>query len=281
VSKPDSDRIDPQLLAALIEGRLSEPRRSELLARLAKSPDDLALIADVATVSAEGQPSITPIADRGSRKRWRPGNLGWLAIAAAVVGVTTISVLQREATQERGLPPDLAFAFPSWRGSTRGDAVPIDSVALSWRVGTRLADLDAAIAARDSARVAEFAREIETLLSAASAGLASTVFGSIADSAGADSEQLERLAKLGRDGLTRRVDPRITSLATWMEETRIAAYGDTASVRRRAEENASRLRWLGESHPETAARIRGAIARGDWDSIKLTLGAMLDSLGRS
>ena len=276
MDRADGKGIDPELLAALIDGQVPEPRRTALLARL--SPDDLALVADVAAVRGE-TPGVLPIA-AAPRRRWRARHLGVLAIAAGIIGVTTLSLVQREAAREQGLPPDLAFSFPLWHDATRGALVPIDSVALSWRIGTRLADVDAAIAARDSVNVAKFAGELAALLTAANAGISAPIYRRMADSAALPRERLEQLAGDGRAGLTRRVDPRLVSLAQWMESTRIAAYMDTAGIRGRSPENDRRLADLALVNPQAASTIRNAIATGDWHTLRLTVAATLDTLGR-
>ena len=278
MTEPRSDRVDPEVLAALIDGKLAEPRRSEVLAQLARSSDDLALLADVAAVAREED--VTPAA-RVPRKHWGARQAGWLALAAGVVGITTLTLTRRD--ERRPLPDGISFAFPQWQAGTRGAGVALDTVALSWRVGTRVVDLDAAIAARDSARVTSFARELEGMLATASAGLSSSIFGAIAgrsDEVEAQHEELDSLARLGRQALTRRVDPEIVSLAAWLESVRIDAHGaEPASISRRPDID-QRIGELMLLAPSTAARLRDAIAARQWDDVRRGITAALDTLGR-
>lgn len=95
-------RLDPETLAALMEGRLSDEERARVLADLAESEADLEVLADAsiaaAALAVEKEVAKASPAQVRAGIRWKV----WLPLAAAVAGVALIpSLLDR--TRSGGL----------------------------------------------------------------------------------------------------------------------------------------------------------------------------------
>jgi hypothetical protein len=177
----DPTRLDPETLAAFMEGRLSEDERRRVLAELAESEADLEVLADAAIVAAafddedDGSgnaagesPGPTLVPDSTSSEdssEWAPipSRAGvrwklWLPLAAAVAGVALIpSLLDR--TQATGLGQyrlDLVALGPVAAPS----ALPVPAGGDAVRSGSASSDLVDALSptARSFRRGAAFAR---------------------------------------------------------------------------------------------------------------------------
>lgn len=306
--------IDPERLAALIDGRLGPREREAVLAQIAASSDEtVEVFADALAVtreleassSAEGLEALSPAVVRTWRgMRWRtPGGLA--AIAAALVAVvvvpTWLSTLDSEAAHDpgrfvralaevdRGLPVD--WDTQPW-GATRGAADALSPEARALRVGARMVDLELTARTGDP-RTAELAASVVALLEGIpGAAPAATEYRTLASADSAASpEQLTRLAERARRTAAPFVDRDYLKFGAWLEAARVAAaardtgfFGSRAS--REAVEEARKLRGL--SAPERAAvnslhatsglstRRRGT----DWDALGRTLTRMLGTLGR-
>jgi hypothetical protein len=274
-------KIDPEKLAALLDGRMNEADRRELMSGVANSPDDLALIADVAAMNREMHSEVTNISDtRTKRRPWLVRQRGWIAIAAGIVGITTLTMLGRR-DRPRPQPWPKGIDFVVWdktRGPSEGPR-PSSATARSWRVGARIADLDLAIAAHDSMRIRLFAREIRDLLEDHLLLGAQTYFARVADSAGADSRTLARLTRDARQLLGAPLDSHAGRLGEWVESARVAALrGDSAffttAESRRAAADLVSLDAPGAR--ELAAEINAA----NLAPLKDRLAALLETMGR-
>jgi hypothetical protein len=275
VPNPD---IDPEKLAALLDGRLPDAERQELLSRVADSPEDMALLADarIAMDDAVAAPTLTP-----QRRRWRVAHAGWMAAAAGIVAVVSVALLsRRDGADVLPLPANMPFAL--W-GAVRGGlaAPPSSDSARAWRVGVRLADLDAAIAAQDGARTADFAREIAALLNDGRFGLAWLSFETIADSAmqSARPARLRELSERGRRQLGPPLDTAVVGFARWAEEARFAArrantgfFQSPATTRGLSRLDA--LPW------DSVSALRSSVDASDWRRTEELLAGLLSSAGR-
>jgi len=146
----ESQRIDPERLAALIDGRLSESEAAVLRRQLAASDDaTLAAFADAVVVSRELDPAsgvqpsdVIPIRAGQSARRWTI-----LSTAAAAVIVAAIVLRFRtgdvyEPRQfARALPPTVSTTEGSVWGETRGLRTELSDRVLSARIGALLTDL--------------------------------------------------------------------------------------------------------------------------------------------
>lgn len=274
--------IDAEKLAALLDGRLSEAERVETLARLAKSPEELALLADVdAVVRAESvaatQPIIPISAARSARRPLRLPQSGWIALAAGIAAAAAFMVLPRRHSewQARGLPPDMDFAM--W-GVARGATPPPPSSdsARSWRIGALQSDLSAAIASGDGTRASRFASGIAALLADSRMSVAASYYRRIADSSTAGASRLESLARDGRQATETLLDPALLRLAAWTEKARIAAHQHDASLFK-IWETTRALAELRAWNASLATDVERHIAAANWVVLEATLAALLQN----
>jgi hypothetical protein len=83
-------RVDPERLAALLDGRLSGAERDAVLAQLGMSADDLEIMADAVAVESElaemaEPPSVVPVVSLAERRASKTRPVIWVAIAAGLV----------------------------------------------------------------------------------------------------------------------------------------------------------------------------------------------------
>jgi hypothetical protein len=232
--------IDPERIAALIDGRLGERERAELLARLAtSSDDDLESVADAVAVAREleGENAAAPAAVR-RRPSWRRPPGSWLALAAAAVGVVLAPAIwwstrgqdgagdpsrfARAITQaEGGLPA--GWDTHPW-GATRSAPAGLTPQARAVRVGARMTDLELAARAGDP-RTAELAGDVVALLAdVPGSGPATTDYRAVmmADPGG-PSERLTALVERARMSVTPIFDRDYLEVGAWLEAARLAA----------------------------------------------------------
>ncbi len=91
-----AERLDRATLAALIDGRLQGADRDAALSKLATSPEDLEILADVVAVSRELDGGVTDIRTFAERPRARrPPMMKWMSAAAAILVVASASLMLR------------------------------------------------------------------------------------------------------------------------------------------------------------------------------------------
>lgn len=183
----ESDRVDPERLAAFLDGRLESPEREQLLDQLARSPEAYSVFANAAAVKAELQtgagrpldPALAgPDATRHPRSwRWRvPGPIrrrpavGWTVVPALAAIIlllvvyaprggrepagTALALLDGQVLVEQGGEGAIEAALgeswhdPGWPVLRGGGGLQESSVA--FRLGTRLVQFEIAADARDS-----------------------------------------------------------------------------------------------------------------------------------
>ena len=257
--------IDPQRLAALVDGKLSLEDRTELLDRLGRSPEDLALLADVAAISREsGDAGVVSLEHRRMRGPWRQPRT-WLAIAAVAAGIALAPwYLMRGPDALAGLPD--GWNRDPWGGvrGAGGDAIPDEERAV--RVGVRLTQLDVSLAGGDTAG-ASLARDLARLIavvpgSAPTVSLLETAAASA--SAGNASEARDAVAD-ARDGVYVLLDSSRVALGAWAERARLAARAQnedffTSDDTRAALERAQSVPDAGgPASSSAAADLRGAM----------------------
>lgn len=307
---------EAERLAALMDGRLDPARRADVLARLAASDDDLAVLVDAASAlaaSGESQaeagdiPAVGAAGVRDARAARdvrvlrfpRRRALTWVALAAAVVAVLLVpyALLHRRATSG-SLPdaPALALATgvqlpPGWDanpwGATRGATEPLTAEARSVRIGARLSELALAVRARDSS-VARYAACIAALLDEvpAAAPIAS-MYRDIAQRPGADAGALQPLLERGYAAVQRLPNAELIRLGAWLEAARAAAAaGDTTFFRAAAtREITEGARASGALSPDARATLAtimtdAGAAPPDWRRVGTELTTLLGRLGR-
>jgi len=167
-----TDRIAPETIAALLDGRLQSVERERVLAAIAQSPELCELLADAAALRGESVLD-TPSLRRRPRRRW----LVALPVVAAA-SIATLLLLPR-VSRAPTHPSRLADAVlesssnlddlrrrmrsewidPPW-AVTRGDETVHSDQGRAFRAGVRAFDLEAAARLGDSAAVSRLAAEL-------------------------------------------------------------------------------------------------------------------------
>jgi anti-sigma factor RsiW len=255
MTKPE---IDPERIAALLDGRLSGHEREVLLSELASSPEQLALLADASMIAQElrlnsSSPDSGPAADnrdgvrrlvateaaapqpsliKARQRRWTPA---WsAAVAAALLIVIAPWVLRRAGFRSESAAPggsSIARVEPSipvgWDGTpwsvTRGASAALTPKARAVRVGARLADLELTIVAGDSAARGIVDDVIALVEGVPLSGSVTQVYEALRDSIGVAPSQLTPLVQRGYDGVSALLGRSDVALGTWLETARIAA----------------------------------------------------------
>jgi len=311
-------RIDPEQVAALLDGRLDEQRRTELLACIAASEEGLDVLADTAAVLRElegpcdaedsegtepaslpGDGGIIPLHPPFRRRRWPVRR--WAALAAALAAVALVPVLWsrlhtpdprdpgRPITllAETGVPGlPAGWSERPWR-LVRGSAASLVPEARAARLGALQVDLELAVGARDSAAASQLVGEIETLLADVPAsGPVMDEYRVVARRIGEPPARLAGALAEARTGMAVLAGEERVALGAWAEAGRVAAsLRDVAFFRDRATraafEWAASLPSLGEPARTAAERIRSATrAEGapDWGTLEHDLSVLLTDL---
>jgi hypothetical protein len=300
----DSD-IEPERIAALLDGKVGEEERAELLRMLAVSrsfheltetaavlreleefPADAASVHDALAVSPPIRPPGGPERAPPSMVRGRRWRRRWAALASVAALVLLAPLVWRAAAggadvgtpasllafRDAGLPANWTADRP-WP-ATLGEAASLTPTARAVRAGALHTDL--LLGTGDTAQVARLRAEMSTLLSGVegAAGLNQAYsatgqeVGQALASAGAALEQL-----LGPDEVR---------WGAWLEAARIAAVRrDAAFFRVRASraalDRAARLASLPAAVRTRAGSVRNAIdtAPPDWPALSRELNRLL------
>lgn len=232
-------KIDPEQLAALLDGRLDDATRADVLSRLAASQDDVELFADAAAIMGEVSPAPAPAhpapTDLPRVARWPARR--WLTLAAGIAGIAIWLTLRARTgqlgsdephqllasldTRARGLPPN-------WDGApwvaTRGIAPPLTPDARAARLGAALTDLTLASQSHDP-RAPSISESIAALLIDIPGGApAAALYHQVARLLSADSTAAAApLISQGWQSVTQLTDAPHLRLGAWLEAARIAA----------------------------------------------------------
>jgi hypothetical protein len=278
-----NDPVDPETLAALLDGTLSSEERARVLARIAKSEREYEALVETAALVGElnANPTVAapvspvalvrdPIAPPATRKRsWRrPTLVGPIVVAASLALVMVLrtktasgpdaplfAVIESAAGTER-IPVD----WPRTRGTS--DNIPPE--ALSFRLGALFTDLDLAIAASDSASSRAISSELAAL-AATIPSAASTVLRirAVADRGPAGTSADER-RKLADNLRTLNANAPWFDLGAWTQAARHAAHAGRAEFFRpdgSAIAELNRVLAEVERSPSGDATVRGAVQR--------------------
>ena len=301
--------IDPERLAALLDGRVTGRERAELLARLAADGEALEAYADALAVTdeleredeaagaeAEGA-RVLPFRP-ARRQAWRPGPRLALAasLAAVAVGVTAWGLVRGRGGDDDpgryaallgrpGLPAGWDAA--PWTAARAPDET-LDPRARAVRVGARITDLEAAAAARDSLAARQAAADVGALLGALpAAGPATSVYDELRRRAGEPATALAPLRERGRRTAARLAGEDGVALGAWAEAARLAASRrEEGFFRTRATRDALERAAGDAALPppalEAAKRIRAALAASiapDWGAMEREATRMLAAAG--
>jgi len=249
------ERIDPETLAAFLDGTLS-PRERERLLRVAAQGGEAyeelieaqALLYDgVAGVETTPAPvsvsSDVPLKDRfAMRTRWWSRGAVWtLGAFLAAASVAGIVVLQRRAASPDLSPtrgtvrhvmalaadtnPDSAFGT-GWHqidwSITRGPAQSVSDGVYAFRLGVRFVDLAVALSSNDTSARRMLGETLVALASNAETG--SSVAMRIEAMAGADKRPtIEEVSSVGNDLRSLVAHPAAYDAAVWTESARAGA----------------------------------------------------------
>lgn len=154
----DPQPIDPDRLAALIDGRLSDSEAAAVRRQLANADEvTLAAFADAVAVSreltAESEPAVVAIESKPKRAKHR-----WVIPAAAAAAAAIVAVMAWGPTRRAYPPAAYAEVLPTtvkqsdgpvW-GRTRGTGDGLTVRARAARIGAVLVDLEVDVARGDS-----------------------------------------------------------------------------------------------------------------------------------
>jgi hypothetical protein len=258
----DPQRIDPERLAALLDGKLSEHEAASVRAELASAGDDsIAAYADAVAIAAEMGTGATPVIELHQRRRFRwqiPATLAAAAVALIVVN-------NRLSSSRSYAPAQFALALsassnatiePAW-SVTRGADDQIASGVQAVRLGALLTDLEVTSARGDTAAVraqtAALARVLESL--PGGAPIASS-YEAIATRAGAAIPTSTERRDLGKSALDL-VSPSDAAMGSVAEAIRIAALARDEAALTKLVSSAKDLRG------ESAARVPAASQAAD------------------
>lgn len=225
--------MDPERLAALLDGRLPPAERATALDRLAASDEDLGVAADAAAVLREleeedARSGVIPLRPRAARTA---GVRPWMAVAAAIAAMALVplgvwlarpgappapvAVVAMLESPSSGLPE--GWDVRPW-SVTRGEGG-----AGAGRLGAFLADLELAARTNDPA-VALLAARVAVLLDdVPGGGTTADLYRGISARAGAPYAELAPSLRSGEEAVSGLVDRELLAIGAWAEAARFAA----------------------------------------------------------
>jgi len=173
------DPVDPELVAALLDGALSPADRAQALERLARSPEDYELFVESAALlrdlDADGAgapprpvalPATLPSMAAVRPRRWMTPALVGLPLAAVLAGVLVLSGNRGVRAEDLlgSVPPVLAPGWDQIPGSsTRGSPESAEQ-AREFQIGAYLAQVEIAFDAGDAVAAENVLGELGELL---------------------------------------------------------------------------------------------------------------------
>jgi hypothetical protein len=309
--------IDPERLAALLDGQVGERQRAELLESLAASPDVLAGFADALAVTraleaegvappdaAAGAGSTADVTGENARReegvlplRRRRSVVRIVAIAAGVAALALAPWLWSRASAPGPRHPVQLAALvhgeglPSgWTGrpwpSTRDEADPLTAGSRAARLGARLVDLQLAARTRDPA-VAAIAADVRALLRGIPASApVQAIYREVERRAG-EAGSLTPLLTRGSVAVARLAGKERVEAGAWAEAARLAAARRDARFFRARASRAALDRAAARDDLPPPARAAGARLRvmlqadgpPDWPGIERAATELLAALG--
>jgi hypothetical protein len=219
----DPNRIDPERLAALIDGRLGEAEAAEMRAQLAGADaDTLAAYADA--VALAGADDVRPIASARSARRWLVPAIG--ALAAGLIAVAVLR-LPRDGSSAANVASGLTtrpLDVPEW-SAVRSSGAAVTDRGRAVRLGVLLVQYELAARQADSA-AASRAAMIAALVEGIPGGSAAAMrWKSVAGGALPQNEQARAVNANVAWSL---VDRDFVGLGVWLEAARSAAAANQA-----------------------------------------------------
>jgi hypothetical protein len=282
-----NDRINPEDLASLLDDRLPQNERAELLTRLSESDRrTLAAYADAAAIADEL--NLIPhsvdrsLSSRRVRSAWMASGLAAAAVIV-VVALSRTGILARDA----GSPAQFAQSLtgvnippPVEWSATRSANQPLSARVRAVRIGAWISDL-ALLSAGDS-RAPAVASEIATLLDGISgAGGVAAEYRKLADLPKASADVFDRAASsaatvAGRDDVR---------LGSWLEAARAAALSRRSDFFHSAEARRALDTLVARSTIPEMNRVAADLKTGlaattvDWTAVSVKLDRLLLEFG--
>lgn len=288
--------VDPERLAALIEGRLTAEQRTALLGELDASPEALEAYADAvyAVRELEGDGKVldvqTSLPRRSARSAWTR-YVPTIAVAAAILIAVALPLARRagvarldESAVIAGALGPVSESSNPWPrvpwSEQRGPSDALSPRARAVRIGARIVDLDLLARAGDTS-ASSAALQVAALLDGVPAGgVAAAAYRALGEQ---DTGSAQRAALGTAASLAEQVAGEAEVRAgAWLEAARVAALQqDTAfftpSRTRAAERAISALPGFspdGRSALAELTRLLGASPR-DWAAIGTAIDAVL------
>jgi hypothetical protein len=292
--------VDPERLAALLDGRLSEEERLVTIKQLSQQTDeDLGVLADAAGVLSELEsaneksliaPPIAPQAIHATRSR---SYLRWPIVLAAgiLVAVGATTLMQRSRSRSNAWiaaapavatdAASLLEANPPWQTYRAGE-VALTPRARATRIGRTLVDLE--IARRTtSGTTAHLAAELaDLLLGVDGAATAAATYRAMATGQSVSPE----IDRATRSTILSTADEYGVRAGSWLEATRAAAVAQVEAFFTSKDND----RALGEmEHLAESDEVRSAVrslrdaerpAPRNWSAIDSAAARLLGLLGR-
>jgi hypothetical protein len=295
--------VAPDRLAALLDGRLSEQERVDLLRQLAVSPADLAVLAQATAIlrEVEDQPQSQPTQPRRVAEA-APATSRWtnkrqaISVAAAVVVVAFGAWFVMRSTSPTALGPAHYIASlerptdplpQGWEGQpwsrTRGDANgALSPRARGVRLGALLVDLQVAVTTTDTAAVG-IAQTIARLAGTMPAGGAiSDRYMEIAGRATEPPTSLQPVLDQAASAVRVAAGEQAVDLGSWLETARLAAARRDRSYFQKSATSTMLAQLTGgsEATPQmqtTVEQVRSTVASQSpsWEQLSLDLTLLL------
>jgi hypothetical protein len=182
------ERVNPELLAAFLDGKLSGDERARVVATLADSEEDYEALLNAAAIAQHLDPAPQVVRRRArfvptGRARYVLAVVGSAAVLLLAVlpfvrrgaGNRPVDFLRATAASSPRGPGSMASTFgsgwetPSWT-AVRGPADVLSSRARAFRLGARVAQLELSFELRDSAAVSSAALPLAQLAGELEAG---------------------------------------------------------------------------------------------------------------
>jgi hypothetical protein len=292
-----AERIEPEILAAFLEGRLAPAERADVLRIMSEHPEQYEVFADAAHLARMlGHGGVRPI------RRW------YVAIPALIAaGLAAVVLIPKLADGDSLSPADLARRLdvvtvpgsgslamrlgdnwdqPGW-SVTRGAEASLVPPAQAFRMGARATDVEIAIRAQDTAALLLVGAELIQLAEAVDAGAAAAAMYRQVIEAGVRGPSADRVEAAKALEALLGGSPWF-DLGAWAEAARVAvAAGRLAFVQDRRpalRQLISRLRERpAEESAEVVRRLESlerALGQADPEAVKELLNRVIVAAGR-
>jgi hypothetical protein len=187
------NHLDPETIAAYMDGRLSPERRAAVAAQIAQSPEAFEILADAAVIRAAAGEDDADLAGAPKDTSARPSRSPWLRrtlmlglpLAAGLAAILLVPQLRHDDWRTAAFPggsllnvqgpgsTDGALGTgwhdPPWT-TTRGGSVAGVDYRLAFRVAVRIVQLRVSLEASDPVAIEQSTATLQSVLEATSVG---------------------------------------------------------------------------------------------------------------